>query len=195
LRAGSYKDASGDGACTVCVAGTANAATGQSACGDCGVNTYSLQGAEICIGCQNNSQSSAVSTEQTACACNAGYDGSTGALCVACGAGSWKDAVANAACTACVAGKANADTTSLLESACGDCGVNTYSLEGAETCIGCQNNSQSAEVSTVQSACACNAGYDGSTSGTCTACLAGNSPGSLHPQLLPWNSACWAVPM
>ena len=44
-------------------------------------------------------------------------------------AGNYKDARGDDACTACAAGKANADTTSIAEAACGNCLANTYSLE------------------------------------------------------------------
>ena len=73
---------------------------------------------------------------------------------------------------------------SIAESACGVCDVNTYSLEGAVSCSSCQNNSQSAEQSELESACECNAGYYTSTGPSCVAC----DPGSFKTAVE--NGAC-----
>ena len=99
-------------------------------------------------------------------------------------AGYYKDARGNGACTPCGAGKANANTASIAESACGVCDVNTFSLAGAVSCSACQSNSQSAQQSELESACECNAGYYGSTGPSCVAC----DPGSFKTTVE--NGAC-----
>ena len=105
-------------------------------------------------------------------------------------AGYYKDARGDDACTPCGAGKANTDTASIAESACGVCDVNTYSLAGAGTCAPCHANAVSDAAA---SACTCAPGYDGTTAnGTCTACLAGNSLGPPCLESSPQHSTAWA---
>ena len=182
LRAGHYKDARGDGNCTACAAGKANAATesiAESACSVCEANFYSLEGAGSCSSCQSDSVSDAQSTLESACLCNAGFYGSAGPSCVACDPGSFKTAVENAPCTECAAGHF-LDATGSTTDACEECPANEYSLAGAGTCTACHPNAESDAVSESEAACTCAPGYDGtSIADTCKACLAGTSPGPL----------------
>lgn len=77
--AGSYKERSGPGTCTACVAGKASPVVGSTSntCTNCGLagtpNTYSAEGAASCTACPANTNSLVASTSIASCSCNAGY--------------------------------------------------------------------------------------------------------------------------
>ena len=71
-------------------------------CVQCGKNTFSSFGQDACDACDVNAQAPAGSTNASACRCNAGYSGRTGAnRCEACAAGKFKPDVGETECQPC----------------------------------------------------------------------------------------------
>ena len=151
-------------ACTACVAGTYKTATGAGLCDECGVDTYSTAVAatavSTCTTCPTNTFSLSKSNELVDCSCLAGHDAdSNGLECTACIAGTYKTTTGTGSCEA--------------------CGVDTYShtvgASDAGTCIGCPDNTFSAQSSDNLIDCACLEGNSGGSNGiACTACVAGS---------------------
>jgi len=149
------------GTCSACVAGTYKIASGSAACTSCGSGTHSstvgASAASSCGVCPLNSNSPAMSSSSLACTCNAGYSGPDGGPCSPCVAGTYKDTSGSAGCTSCAAGRYSAST----------------GASAVTSCLTCPANSNSPGLSTVVTACVCNAGYTGPNGGTCAACVAG----------------------
>ena len=105
--AGSYKDANGSAACTLCSQGkysTAIAALSESTCSDCPAHTYSGVGSWLL----------------TNCTCNKGYTGPNGAACAACIAGTYKDVNGSAPCIQCSQDKYSTAVAAISQSTCSD---------------------------------------------------------------------------
>ena len=150
-----YTGADG-GVCSACAAGKYKTTTGSAACSDCDVNAGSAE----------------ASTAVTDCVCNAGYEGANGATCVACGVDQYEDTSTNA-CVACpdnsqspslssvaTACQCNVGYTGANGGPCSACPVDTYKdTVGDAVCKNCDSNMYSAQASTNDSDCLCNAGY------------------------------------
>jgi hypothetical protein len=170
---GTYKDATGNQACTLCPLNTVSAiASGQlvdckcragytgpdgGSCAVCQASEYkSTNGSHTCQTCPPNSgHALTAQTALAACACNAGYTG-TGGSCDACLASQYKPTSGPAACTSCPANSGHALAAQ------------------AET-----------------AACLCNPGYTGSNGGPCEACPVStykSDPGSAACAACPGNS-------
>ena len=141
-------------ACIQCVAGKYKNATGDAACIHCLAGQYSTTcGAtsNMCQGCPTNSNAPEASDEQTDCVCKAGSTGLDGNPCTECVAGKYKIALGDAACSNCLVGK-----------------YSTAVGAKSNVCQGCPPNSDAPEASDEQTDCTCNAGFSGSTGGTCS---------------------------
>ena len=162
--AGTYKTSTGSAACTFCPSGKYSAAVGQTS-------------ETTCSACQANSNSPAGSDAATDCACNAGFTGTNGGTCAICVAGKYKGGTGNLACLDCGVGKYSTATGQTAESTCIYCPTGKYSGAVAQTaessCLVCPSNSHAPVGSGSASNCVCNAGFAGSTGGTCGVCAAG----------------------
>ena len=79
--------------CSSCEAGTYAAEAGASACSLCAPGTFQDEaGASSCKACPTHSNSSAGSTEQSACFCRPGFIGDGTSSCEACGPGKYGQA-------------------------------------------------------------------------------------------------------
>jgi len=151
-----YTGADG-GVCLACAAGKYKPTTGSAACSDCDVNADNAE----------------ASTAVTDCVCNAGYEGVDGALCAACAANHYEDTSTDAcvpcpdnsqspslssAATAC---QCNVGYTGPNGQACTPCLEDEYKdTVGDAVCSSCNNNMYtSAQASTNDLDCLCNAGY------------------------------------
>ena len=161
--AGTYKTSTGSAACTFCPSGKYSAAVGQTS-------------ETTCSACQANSNSPAGSDAATDCACNAGFTGTNGGTCAICVAGKYKGGIGNLACLDCGVGKYSTATGQTAESTCIYCLAGKYSGAVAQTaessCLVCPSNSHAPAGSGSASNCVCNAGFAGSTGGTCGVCAA-----------------------
>ena len=131
-----------------------------------------VDGADDCVLCPANTDSSARSNQLSDCTCNAGYydgDGSVNDQAVV--------------CEACPAGLYNQYSARYSLSHCIECSAGRYGEDIASTssslCFECPLNSNSPAQSALLRNCTCNVGYydtDGATvddSVTCAGCLAG----------------------
>ena len=152
-------------ACAACVAGTYKTTHGIGECTNCSADEYSTTMAQVsasCSGCPFFSQAPAGSDEAIDCACNVGYTGANGQVCLACDQGTYKPTVGPDACTL--------------------CGNNTFSpavaASSSSVCQACQGNSTSRRGSTRHSDCDCRKGFLtnnlGAANATCQMCSAGS---------------------
>ncbi|KAJ1476660.1 hypothetical protein T484DRAFT_1595934, partial [Baffinella frigidus] len=141
--AGSFKDLTGDGACTLCAAddySTVVASADPAVCLPCPAFTFAVEG----------------SNELTDCTCRVGYTAETnGEACTACGSGTTKPLTGTGACPLCPVA-----TYSGLSAL-------------AEDCASCPAATSSPQGSTVIGECSCVPGYTGPNGAACAACPAG----------------------
>ena len=125
-EAGKYKNATGDGACSLCLPDQYLGTTGAST-------------ATACQQCPANSKSLAGTTKITACLCLPGTTGQNGSLCVLCEAGKYKMDTGVSACTLCLPDQYSG----------------TVGASASDTCQNCSSNSASVEGSVARTACVC----------------------------------------
>jgi len=125
-EAGKYKNATGDGACSLCLPDQYLGTTGAST-------------ATACQQCPANSKSLAGTTKITACLCLPGTTGQNGSLCVLCEAGKYKMDTGVSACTLCLPDQYSG----------------TVGASASDTCQECSSNSASVEGSVARTACVC----------------------------------------
>jgi hypothetical protein len=179
-----YTGANGQ-VCLGCVQGTYKPIVGPSTCTLCGNNTYSsivaASSSTVCLACQGNSTSLMGSTRQSDCHCLKGYLtnnlGAPNATCEMCSAGSYNSQLDATTCSKCGAGFKSSTPGAVSSEQCTECGVNTYSAEGAAQCEICPNNTFAPARSDVLGDCKCLAGYYSAVTGedgrSCSACQAG----------------------
>ena len=164
---GTWKSATGSGACTGCPLYSGGNcapcidATGcqcnagysgpnGGSCGACASATYkSTSGSQACTSCPANS--GAGGSALTVCPCDSGFSGPDGGVCSACTAGTYKSVVGSTACQACPASS-------------------YQSASGASACTPCPANAVSPGASSSQLSCLCNAGYAGPAGSACAPC-------------------------
>ncbi|KAJ1481214.1 hypothetical protein T484DRAFT_1899763 [Baffinella frigidus] len=141
--AGSYKDTTGTGVCTLCAENkysTVAASADPTTCLSCPTFTFAMEG----------------SNELTDCTCLAGYSASNaGTACGACPPGTTKPAAGTGTCSACPAATYS--------------GVEAH----ASACTVCPAATSSPGGSVAVAACTCLPGYTGADGVACSACPAG----------------------
>ena len=115
--------------CTPCPVGTFNAAFNQTACTACPAGTVNTQqaadDAAACITCGANAAAPLGSSDTTACACNLGFAGEPGGVCVACAAGKFRSNASQYICVDCPADTYNAELSVVSIESCLACPANT----------------------------------------------------------------------
>ena len=192
--------------CRGCPVGTFNAAFHQTSCTACPAGTVNTKqaaaDAAACIACGANAAGPAGSNDATACACNLGYSGEPGGVCVACAAGKFRSNAFEYICQACPADTYNAELSVDRIESCIACPANTSTTNhtgsgnpldcvcppgfrtaandaGARQCAQCgAGNFQPADNAT---AClACDAGtYSAAPAAVSAASCVGCAPGSF----------------
>jgi len=125
---------------------------------------YDLQGAK-CLGCPDNTISSAGSDNISACICNHGF---TGRDCTQCTAGKFKDFSGSGACTMCSPGKFSTKVGASSNESCTTCPENSVSEAGSDSLFDCK----------------CEKGYTGKDGEECMVCPTGSS------KVVRGSSAC-----
>ena len=187
------------GICNLCRVGTYKSQLGSQACTNCSSGTYTtVQGAisaVSCLACPPGSDSVPGSASVVHCACNAGYLGLNGGVCLQCEPGKYKQDPGEAACLLCpldVQGRVQSSLSgSTSPSACffscpagsfgpdgGPCVLclsGKYKAEpGTLPCVhSCPLYTESLQGSTSVSDCVCVAGRSKAVNGSCTLCIAG----------------------
>jgi hypothetical protein len=150
------------GPCIACVGGSYKDANGSQACTLCGQGKFSTAVAETleqtCVTCPSHTFSNEGSNNLTLCKCNKGYTGPDGVECTACREGTYKTVNGSAECSLCARGKYSSGTAQIFEAACQDCPDNTFTPR---------------EGSTLVTNCSCNLGYTGPEGVACAACIPG----------------------
>jgi hypothetical protein len=204
--AGTYKNSTGSGTCTVCVLGKYGilvGATDESVCVACGAGRYTLtSGQSSSVGCKRCASGKYVTTAvnvltdcidcpigtfspvsgSTECElCAVGRYGNTVGrfICTACKIGTYTPVTGSSSCTDCAAGKYGTLTQQSAEASCTACPAGLTSPNASTSIADCRNASA-----------VCNAGYTGPDGGPCSACDAGtykNVSGSVVCTVCPSN--------
>ena len=187
VAAGSYLGTKNSSTTTTCPAGTASLAHNvyygnTSSCGKCAVGTYSTAGTAICSVCPSGYTSDEGATAQNKCYIKLG-DGQY--------LGTAKSSTKNT----CAAGTAKAAHTVYYgsTSSCTQCGVGTYSAEGAASCSTCPTGYTSAAGATAQNKCyitVANGKYLGTANTTTTTSCAAGKYKAQHTVYYGSTSSC-----
>lgn len=170
-----YTGSDGDSHCDACPAGTYKTTSGFEVCTPCEQDTFSAMAATQCVSCGTHS-STAGSTGQDHCVCDAGYELRNG-MCQQCRSGYVKATGGNVACVACLPGTASDSN----HTTCVECAANTYQPKAAGECLPCRGNSTSYSGSTLESNCRCVVGYNPTSMAdlTCIPCTKGTYKASV----------------
>ena len=179
---GTKKAEAGNAVCTQCDPGTVAKTSGATSCELCQANTYS-NSTTTCAPCPPNSESNEGSSAKTDCTCKDGFPGPSGGPCVGCSLGQFAPP-GSQTCGPCDAGTYRNDAS---WATCEPCEAGTYATGGASTCLSCPDHATSAEQSTSEEACECNAGYF-LQNDACTQCLRGTFKD------VTGNEACTSCP-
>ena len=181
--AGTYKDATGDGACSDCPSDSSSV-IGSDAVGDCHCNAgytgpnggtcvacvansfKASSGPSTCTSCPANTVSVSGSTDASDCKCDVGYTGPDGGACTACLEGTYKDKNGTAECSNCVNHASSPSGSDNID----DCTCNPgYNFDALNNCV---LDCAVGETGSGGSCGPCEAGTYKSTtgSGECTSC-------------------------
>eukprot|EP00960_Hanusia_phi_P051301 760714-Hanusia_phi.AAC.10 len=180
--AGKFKQELGNNACSDCPAGKFSNTSAMSSCVSCPQGKVSVGiGKTACLSCPANTTTlysgSLLSSD---CLCGVGYEGLSilvnnisSLRCSACKQGFFKKAVGNQLCEACQPGSF---ASSSLSSSCTLCPQGLYQDSNASSsCRSCPvlQTTVAAGAKGLRE-CKCQPGYEGTGSGGCVACVAGN---------------------
>jgi hypothetical protein len=121
--------------CHSCAIGTYKQNTGEGACSVCTENTYSITSASDsitdCLACPDTTTSTEGSDMKTSCICKPGYYGNSGTDCAACPTGTYKQKAGDSDCIPCPVDTFQDQTGQMFLSSCKVCPDNSKSELGS----------------------------------------------------------------